>query len=34
LTAKKKGKNTLHAKQPAKKKCRVAKKDALERNKG
>ena len=35
LTAKKKGKKTLHAKRPAgKKKCRVAKKDALERNKG
>jgi len=35
LTAKKKGKKTLHAKRPAgKKKCRVAKKDALDRNKG
>ena len=35
LTAKKKGEKTLHAKQTAgKKKCRVAKKDALERNKG
>ena len=35
LTAKKKGKKTLHAKRKAgKKNCRVAKKEALERNKG
>jgi hypothetical protein len=35
VTAKKKGKKTLHAKRAAgKKKCRVAKKDVLERNKG
>jgi D-alanyl-D-alanine carboxypeptidase (penicillin-binding protein 5/6) len=35
LTAKKKGKKTLHAKRKAgKKNCRVAKKEAIERNKG
>jgi hypothetical protein len=35
LTAEKKGKKTLHAKRKAgKKNCRVAKKEALERNKG
>ena len=35
LTAKKKGKKTVHAERKARKKnCRVAKKEALERNKG